>query len=650
MDFFGRQVETRRLSRQLVVLFLLAVILVALAVTSVVLIVARFLDTASSGGALLDPLWLDEHTSLAFWSMVAVFGVVGVASLYKTAMLSQGGGVVAQSLGGELVTADTSDPERRRLLNVVEEMAIASGVPMPQVFVLDHELGINAFAAGHNPANAAIAVTRGALTRLTRSELQGVIAHEFSHVLNGDMRLNIRMMGLLFGLLSIAVIARLVLRHAPRSGGGGRKGGGAVAAILVAALVVMIVGYVGLFFGRLLQAAVSRSRESLADASAVQFTRDPDGLRGALIKIGALSNGSRLLDADAEEVAHMLFAPGVDRLFATHPPLIERIRLLDPSFTERTFEAARTRLLAEEAAASADEQQDDSIRGDALPGGLSPLQVTPAGVAQLVGNPGTTHVRMAEALRLSLPAAMITATQNPRQAVALLLAFAIDTDASVRARQVELIRQQLGGRAAEAVTKWLPELDGLEAMQRLPAFLRLFPAIHQFSKLERQRLAACLKSLLRDEGRCSLHAYALAKLAEVQLQDELDPARRSRRMTLEGTSDSLCVVFSVLAKHGHDDEAAARRAYEAGMHHLLPRDRPSFRVPDGWLQPLDIALGKLDELQPAAKEQLVEALVKTIANDLKLTTAEAELLRTVCAALHCPLPPLLAEEPAPVSA
>jgi hypothetical protein len=402
--------------------------------------------------------------------------------------------------------------------------------------------------------------------------------------------------------------------------------------------------------GRLLQAAVSRSRESLADASAVQFTRDPDGLRGALVKIGALSTGSRLLDADAEEVAHMLFAPGVDRLFATHPPLIDRIRLLDPTFTERAFEAARTRLLADEATTSPDDAQDDTTRHDAVPGGLSPLDVTPAGVAQLVGNPGTTHVRMAQALRLSLPPAMITATQSPRQAVALLLAFAIDTNATVRTRQVELIKQQLGIRAAEAVTEWLPELDRLEAMQRLPAFLRLFPALHQFSKLEKQRLAACLKALLRDEGRFSLHAFALAKLAEVQLHDELDPAKRSRRMTLEEASGSLCMVFSVLARHGHDDDVAARRAYEAGMHHLLPRDRPPFGVPDGWQRQLDAALGKLDELQPAAKEQLVEALVKTIANDLKLTIAEAELLRTVCAALHCPLPPLLADEAATVSA
>ena len=201
---------------------------------------------------------------------------------------------------------------QRRLLNVVEEMAIASGVPMPEVYLLEQEAGINAFAAGHNPSNAAIAVTRGALTTLNRSELQGVIAHEFSHVLNGDMRLNVRLMGLLFGLLVIAIIARTVLRLAPR-GRSGKKGGG-VAAILLAAFAILVIGYVGLFFGRLIQAAVSRSRESLADASAVQFTRDPSGLRGALLKIAAAGAGSRIVNPEGEEVAHMLFAPGMQRL------------------------------------------------------------------------------------------------------------------------------------------------------------------------------------------------------------------------------------------------------------------------------------------------------------------------------------------------
>ncbi len=645
MDFFGRQMATRRLSRQLVVLFLLAVVAVAAAVDVVVLVVVRLLEPGEDGSIPFDATWLSGHSGLLFWATLTVFCVIGIASLYKTAMLSQGGGVVARSLGGEAVTADTTDPLRRRLLNVVEEMAIASGVPMPQVYVLDHELGINAFAAGHNPANAAIAVTRGALTRLDRAELQGVIAHEFSHILNGDMRLNIRMMGLLFGLLAIAVIARLVLRAAPRSGG--RKGGGVVAVILVAALAVMLLGYIGLFFGRLIQAAIARSRESLADASAIQFTRDPDGLRGALVKIGAGAAGSKLVDADAEEVAHMLFAPGVTRLFATHPPLLERIKALDPSFNASEFDAVRARMLAEEAKPVVVEQSS-TTGAEKLAELMTPVMaVAPAVVAQLVGNPGTSHVQLAQALRKSLPESIVAALNSPRQAVALLLAFAIDSEPAVRERQLEVVTRQLGSKAAQAVVGWLAEVDGLEAMQRLPAFMRLFPAIHQFSRLEKEKIAGCLKTLLQDEEHVSLHAYALAKLARVQLRDELDPRARTRRLTLDAVRDELQILFSVLSGQGHDDTTAARHAYEIGMHHLLPRDRPPYGIPARWPAKLDAALGKLDDLQPAAKEQLVEALVKTISNDLKLTIAEYELLRAVCGALHCPLPPLLADmEPA----
>ncbi|HEY5807374.1 MAG TPA: M48 family metalloprotease, partial [Povalibacter sp.] len=270
MNFFQRQTDTRRVSRQLVVLFVLAVVAVVVAVDTVLFTVLASLQPGSAGLALPTAEWMSSHSGVVIVTTLSVIGVIGLSSLYKTSTLNGGGGVVARSLGGVRVSPDTTDPLQRRLLNVVEEMAIASGVPMPEVYLLEQEAGINAFAAGHSPANAAVAVTRGTLTKLNRAELQGVIAHEFSHILNGDMRLNVRLMGLLFGLLVIALIARTVLRIAPRGRSGGKKDGG-IAFILAAAFVVLIVGYIGLFFGRLIQAAVSRNRESLADASAVQF-------------------------------------------------------------------------------------------------------------------------------------------------------------------------------------------------------------------------------------------------------------------------------------------------------------------------------------------------------------------------------------------
>jgi Zn-dependent protease with chaperone function len=269
---------------------------------------------------------------------VVVLAIICGASLFKTLSLRAGGGVVARSLGGARIERNTRDPALRRLHNVVEEMAIASGVTMPEVYVLENEDGINAFAAGNSPADAAIAVTRGAATLLTRDELQGVVAHEFSHILNGDMRLNLRLLGWIFGLLVIAIVARIVLQSSPRTSSRDRRDG--AGALMLAALAVMVLGYIGVFFGRLLQAAVSRHRERLADASAVQFTRNPLGLSGALLKIAGVSSGSRLNKPEVEEVAHMLFAAGMPRLFATHPSLEERLKALDPAF--RTAETTGT--------------------------------------------------------------------------------------------------------------------------------------------------------------------------------------------------------------------------------------------------------------------------------------------------------------------
>src|SRR5512138_3548387 len=350
MNFFARQTETRTLSRRLVVLFVLAVIAVVAAVDLVMLLAIGATRPASDGVYMPNAAWYAAHPQALIGCSLIVLGIISLASLYKTSVLSSGGGgAVARELGGVRVSADTTDPTQRKLLNVIEEMAIASGVPMPEVYVLEQEAGINAFAAGHNPSNAAIAVTRGALMTLDRSELQGVIAHEFSHVLNGDMRLNIRLMGLLFGLFVIAIIARTVMRVAPR----GRDQKGLGPAIILVAFAVLVIGYVGLFFGRMIQAAVSRRREALADASAVQFTRDPTGLRNALVKIGAASSGSRLSHPEVDEVAHMLFAPGMSRLFATHPPLLERLKAIDPQFDPAEIDRVRAQQLKQRSAAAA---------------------------------------------------------------------------------------------------------------------------------------------------------------------------------------------------------------------------------------------------------------------------------------------------------
>ena len=637
MNFFRRQDEARRASRRLVFLFGLAVLAVVAAVDFVVFMLMRQGEAHAHG--YMPPLadWLAAHPRMVVGTTLIVLAIISLASVYKTMVLGGGGGVVARSLGGVRISADTTDPLQRRLLNVVEEMAIASGVPMPDVYLLEQESGINAFAAGHNTSNAAIGVTRGTLTTLNRSELQGVIAHEFSHILNGDMKLNVRLMGLLFGLLVIALIGRTVLRGATRVRSD-RKGG--VMIVVLIAFAVLVIGYVGLFFGRLIQAAVSRSRESLADASAVQFTRDPNGLRGALVKIGASSAGSRVGNLEVEEVAHMLFAPGMRRFFATHPPLLERLKAIDPRFDPKEIDSARARLAAQGAVEA---EPPPSAAKDA--GSLSIIDLpvaAPSVVADLVGNPGTAHMQLAREIRQSLPEAIVAAGRHPQSARALLLALALDSDPDARARQQQVIAQRLTSQIAAATGALEQHVDALEPEQRIPALMRGFPALRQLTHEERVQLMACLNGMLPGDGNVALHSYVLRKLAQMHLRDDLNPGSNARRLTLQAVQRDAQVLFSVLARHGHGDETGARRAYEAGMHHLFPRERPAYGIAGSWSAALDVALSRLDQLPPIAKEQLVEAMVATVTHDQQLTMGEAELLRAVCASLHCPLPPLLA--------
>lgn len=637
MNFFQRQDEARRASRRLVVLFGLAVIAVVVAVDLVVAFALAQAQTYSSGVSPSLSEWMRANADTLVATSLIVVAIIGFASLYKTVVLSGGGGVVAQALGGVRVSADTTDPDERRLLNVVEEMSIASGVPMPEVYLLEHESGINAFAAGHNPANAAIGVTRGAIETLNRSELQGVIAHEFSHILNGDMRLNVRLMGLLFGLLVIAVIARTVMRVAPR----GRDQKGVGPAIVLVALAVLVIGYVGLFFGRLIQAAVSRRREALADASAVQFTRDPTGLRNALVKIGAASSGSRLAHPEVDEVAHMLFAPGMRRLFATHPPLLERLKAIDPHFDPAEIDRVRAQQLEQRSAAAAPKR----TQPDAQERLAAVLTVPLAAVAGSVANPSTEHLLLARDIRESLPEAITRAARHPSTARALLLTLALDGRGDARERQRRYIEQQLDAQTVAIMSELEASVDALQPEQRLPALSSSFPALRQLSRDERLRLMACLNGMLQREGELSLHRYVLRKLAQVHLRDSVEPAARARSLSLDQVRNDAQVLFAVLARHGHHGEAESRRAYEAGMHHLYPRVRPEYALPSPWVAPLDVALSRLDQLPSAGKEQLIEALVKTVTHDERLTLGEAELLRAVCAALHCPLPPLVAASP-----
>ena len=645
MDFYTRQVEARRQTRWLVVAFIVAIVLVVFALD---LVLFTLLGSMDSERVTRTPLEFAAHApGLALLTTLGVLGVICLSSLFKSMQLREGGGVVARAMGGVRIGRDTADLKRKRLHNVVEEMAIASGVPMPEIYILEQESAINAFAAGHTPANAAIAVTQGALDQLNRDELQGVVAHEFSHVLNGDMRLNVQLMGWLFGLFVVALIGRTLLRYAPR---GRRAAGGVVAA----AFAIMVLGYIGMFLARLLQAGVSRQRERLADASGVQFTRNPDGLKGALVKIAGLTEGSRIVSADAEQAAHMLFAPGLSRFFATHPPLAERIRDLDPHFDVKRLPMVAAQALKTIPAFDAAELADAGIVRAAAPDAAidrapasladviaEPLWVRSAQVAAQVGSVDTLHIQQAQSLRLALPEALREFVESSGRARAVVLALLLSRDAPVRECQLAMLEKSLSVAELGAVRDVAPLARSLAPMLRLPALLQVFPALRRLALADRQSLARLADNLIRADAHIDVFEFCLAQLLATLLRDEIEARVPHGNLSLADAQEDIQVLFATLAAFGAADEKQARMAYEAGMHTVLPMNRPPYVAIENWSARLGDALRGLEKLHPFAKKAVIEGLVNTVAHDDMLNVAEAELLRTVCASLHCPLPPLL---------
>ena len=628
MNFFEAQDRSRRNTRRLVVMFFVATLLIVSAAALAVEL-GFFALTAGQSG------WpgIDYRRTLLVAGVV--LAIVGIATAFRIVQLGGGGARVAQELGGSLISSDTQDHARQRLRNVVEEMAIASGVPVPQIFVLEHEAGINAFAAGFSTSDAAVAVTRGALEQLNRAELQGVIAHEFSHILNGDMRLNLKLMGILFGIIVIGQLGKLMMRgsHGASMRRRGRDNNGSIALVGVA---LFVVGGLGVLMARLIRAGVSRQREYLADASAVQFTRQTQGIAGALAKIGRLQGGSRLTHTDGEEVSHMLIASGLRRsllgAFATHPPLAERIRALDPSLVATLDQP----LDAVSAAAAPDLP---AAASGFAPGG--PVTVEPTALTDRVGRPSDNDIALAAGLRSNLPASVYEAAHSPEWALYLVLAIAAAPDAALRDEQLAGLLPRIGEQRLRRVTEFADSVHDLGAFYRLPLLELCFPALKERPGGQLRFLLDLVDQLHGALPRPGLRDYALRQLLEVSLAASLDPGQAGRARPVHfGTArirhaaaDLVCLV----AAHGHRETQAAARARDAGLSVLKARGHQGDRS----LSDLPFVLGTLRGLIGRDLEVLVRALVSTIADDRTVSIAEAELMRLVCAGLDCPLPPLI---------
>ncbi len=642
MNFFDAQDRARRATQWLVVLYFVATVLIVLGVTTVV---GFALFGTSMEGRPLSPgeiLAANPGPLLVTAAVTALF-IIG-ASVYKTAVLSSGGGRVARQMGGTLVAADVTDPLRRRLRNVVEEMAIASGVAVPEIYVLEEEAGINAFAAGYSPGDAAIAVTRGALEILNRDELQGVIAHEFSHILNGDMRLNIRLMGVLFGILVLGLMGRMIVRGGYHGRlAASRRSKGAPVVFLIG-LGVAILGWIGVFFARLIKAAVSRQREYLADASAVQFTRQTGGIVNALKKIGGYREASYIRVADPEEVSHMLFGTGArfTGLFATHPPLGDRIRALDPSFRESDYpdvvpESGRERVA------------DEPVRAMATapapgPGG-EPASL-PERVVESAGNPAAEDVAYAHRLRQSIPAALYDAAHSLELAYLLVVALVINRDRESCERQLKLVEEQLGAERAKIIARLHDEAASMRPDYRLPLLEIAFPALRLRPAAQLEYLVELASRLIDVDGRVDLYEYCFYRVLRIGLGQAVDPARqhgprhRAKRELRQAATDLLTVV----ADYGHRDSTSAARAFEAGLAFFgkWAQDRRFESKERYSLRALERSLDLLTGLNGKGRRVVVRAVTAVAVHDNLVTTAETELIRTVCASLDVPLPLLTA--------
>jgi Zn-dependent protease with chaperone function len=647
-DFFEKQDAARRNTSRLVILFGLAVlaILGMLYALAVLLTSAQSPDAYSRDAQLTIQWWQPELLVLV---ALATLVVVAGGSLYKISQLRGGGSVVAEALGGKLVPPNTQDPHERVLLNVVEEMAIASGTPTPTVYMMNDEPGINAFAAGFTPGDAVVGVTRGCVEQLSRDELQGVVAHEFSHILNGDMRLNIRLIGVLHGILIIGITGYFLLRSSMFSSYGRRHSSrdSSGMAMLAAGLGLMVAGFLGSFFGNLIKASVSRQREFLADASAVQFTRNPSGIAGALKRIGGFDEGSIIENPNAPESSHLFFSQGlrggVQMLFATHPPLAERIRRLDPTW-EGTQETGGSAPVAAAEAAASGFAGAMSARSPLRSG----LPAAPEGSAlDQIGRPTAAHIEYASALVNSLPPEVTAAAHEPYGARAVVYALLINRDPSARQLQLEQLTHCAEPCVERETLRLLPAIETLDANVRLPLIDVALPALHALSPSQYQTFLSNVHVLVEADQQIDLFEWTLQRILLTHLRPHFErvPPPRVRHRAISRLAPQCAVVLSLLAYAGGRSETAVRHAFEQGCSRLRHLNLALLPPTQCGLAHLDRALAQMDEATPSIKQRLLGACAVCISADRQVTVAESELLRAIADALSCPMPPLLPGQP-----
>ena len=669
MDFFAQQDRARRKTGLLLFYFSAAVAITILLVY-LLPVIGWYVYQSNYGPREIQHTLTWWHPELFFLVCGGTLIVVLCGALLKISQLRRGGGEsVAILLGGRQVYPDTDDFFEKRLRNVVEEMAIASGIPVPPVYLLEREKGINAFAAGFTPSDAVVAVTYGTMTGLTREELQGVIAHEFSHILNSDTRMNINLMGIIYGLVIIGITGRVILEFSLHSSGrrSSRSDSGKIVVFAIAAgLILWVIGSCGMLFGKLIKASISRSRERLADASAVQFTRDPAGLAAALKKIGGLSYGSRIRSPNAEQASHMFFGNGLrGATFSTHPPLAERVRWLEPTFDGTfptvTHKDLRKQLARFEGAPLEEkEKKPDMVDLFTDPGKLAvaatildaatPPQFRPNNPEALIdsiGAPMEHHVDAAKALIASIPERAKEYARDPYGARMLVYFLLLDSDETICGKQMAIVKEQAEPEVFQTLEKAIPNLGQIQPEMRLPILDLAIPALRFLSKSQYAAFRVVVKALTDADEQVDVFEYALQRV----LVRHLDPVfgaapkrRAANYYAIRGLEKETSVVLSVLAWKGHGNESETAAAFQSAAEKIAAPKAVFELLPEvecTW-DALDAALDQLAEGSFKVKKWLLGAALACLMHDREITVEEVELFRAIADTLGCPVPPWVA--------
>ena len=640
MNFFEQQHKARRRTGLLVFYFLVAITLTVV-VTNVAIFIAFTFAEPNIAPTLEE--WIASKYWL--WVTLGVLAVVAFGSLKSFFQLSGGGKAVAEMVGARRLKMSTTDSQERQFINVVEEMAIASGTPVPVLYVMDDEYAINAFVAGYRVNQAVMVVTKGTLEQLSRDELQGVVGHEYSHVLNGDMRLNVRLIATLAGILALGQIGGFMLRglrFSGRSRSSNSKSGNGVVIALLIAVILFVVGYIGLFFGRLIKAAVSRQREYLADASAVQFTRNPEGIAGALWKIR--KGTSKLDNAHAEDMSHMCFSSALNfsSLMATHPPLDKRIKAIDPYFDAK--------MTARRAKTGAEPQSSPSsgampAQGMGFAGGADSgagVETSAQRVTASVGNPTEAHYEYAHNLHNAMPSALLQAAHAENQCRVVIYALVLmNTDEHALDIATAMVKAHDGESASTRVQELLVEARKLPAEGRLPLIDIVLPELRSMPAATRGKFLGTLKALIQSDKRFTLFEFVLLTILTQHLRDDADKADVVKFHKSDQVINEIRILLTLLAMAGRTQTSDGTDAFKRVMKYFTGVNFEMASREDLKPDRLTEVFEKLSHLSPLVKQSVITACADCVLHDGKVLPSEAELLRATSLSLDCPMPPII---------